>query len=444
MSWWYSAKGTLSLALLNSLVHDVLLQPGFDTDDLQGFSAEKEMRRMDSHQQDSSSNRDGWREGSVTLTLPCGGLDQGSEDAAMTFEVTGILYRPLLDIICGAFKHPSAKAFHLVPYRLLHYSTSDPTAAPEELSSEIYNCPTVIEEHRKVQDIPFASTVPESQRHAESVVATIPLYSDSTSLAQFGTASLWPIYLWIGNLSKYVRNKMGSFSAQHVAYLPSLPDKINDAYKTKFGKYPSAAVLTFLKRELVQAIWQELLLTPEFEDAYKNGIMLEFLDGIIRRLFPRLVHYSADYPEKTILASIKSLGRHPCPRCEIPKDLFADMGTLLDKQHREEMARQDSDARQERVETARGMIFEQGYVVNGEAIDKTLGGKSETPNRNAFSWSDLGTVLNYFTLFTVDLMHEFELGVWKAILIHLIRILQAHGQAVVHTLNTRYVTVLRA
>jgi hypothetical protein len=29
-------------------------------------------------------------------------------------------------------------------------------------------------------------------------------------------------------------------------------------------------------------------------------------------------------------------------------------------------------------------------------------------------------------MLVVDLMHEFELGVWKALLIHLIRILESH------------------
>jgi hypothetical protein len=33
-------------------------------------------------------------------------------------------------------------------------------------------------------------------------------------------------------------------------------------------------------------------------DAYKNGIVVKFFDGIFRRIFPRFYTYSADYPEK--------------------------------------------------------------------------------------------------------------------------------------------------
>ena len=40
----------------------------------------------------------------------------------------------------------------------------------------------------------------------------------------------------------------------------------------------------------------------------------------------------------------------------------------------------------------------------------------------------------------VDLMHEFELGVWKALFVHLLRILNAENPMLVHTLDQRYAT----
>jgi hypothetical protein len=42
-----------------------------------------------------------------------------------------------------------------------------------------------------------------------------------------------------------------------------------------------------------------------------------------------------------------------------------------------------------------------------------------------------------FILFVVDLLHEFELGVWKAIFTHLLRILYAQGGGVIQKLNKR-------
>jgi len=41
-------------------------------------------------------------------------------------------------------------------------------------------------------------------------------------------------------------------------------------------------------------------------------------------------------------------------------------------------------------------------------------------------------------MFVVDLMHEFELGVWKATFTHLLRILYAQGGDGIQLLNKRY------
>lgn len=58
-------------------------------------------------------------------------------------------------------------------------------------------------------------------------------------------------------------------------------------------------MLTHLRRELIHAVWQTLL-DQEFIDAYENGILIEFIDGVTRRVFPRIFTYSADYPEKYV------------------------------------------------------------------------------------------------------------------------------------------------
>jgi hypothetical protein len=57
--------------------------------------------------------------------------------------------------------------------------------------------------------------------------------------------------------------------------------------------------------------------------------------------------------------------------------------------------------------------------------------------QNAFSkkLSPLG--FNHYDIFVVDLMHEFELGVWKALFIHLLRILEAVDKTLVNELDRR-------
>jgi hypothetical protein len=44
-------------------------------------------------------------------------------------------------------------------------------------------------------------------------------------------------------------------------------------------------------------------------------------------------------------------------------------------------------------------------------------------------------------MFVPDLLHEFELGVWKAIFTHLLRILYAQGGSAILELNKRYRSV---
>jgi hypothetical protein len=58
--------------------------------------------------------------------------------------------------------------------------------------------------------------------------------------------------------------------------------------------------------------------------------------------------------------------------------------------------------------------------------------------QNAFSAKLSQFGLDYHNMFVVDLLHEFELGVWKNIFTHLMRILHAIGGNTVQDLNKRY------
>ena len=60
--------------------------------------------------------------------------------------------------------------------------------------------------------------------------------------------------------------------------------------------------------------------------------------------------------------------------------------------------------------------------------------------QNAFSERLSRFGFNFFTLFLVDLLHEVELGVWKALFIHLLRIVAAFDESRLHELDRRCVT----
>lgn len=80
---------------------------------------------------------------------------------------------------------------------------------------------------------------------------------------------------------------------------PKLPDKFKDfALSVTEGKNIDPAVITHCNRELLHA-QLKVILDDEFLDAYEHGVVINGIDGIQRRFYPRLFTYSADYPEKS-------------------------------------------------------------------------------------------------------------------------------------------------
>ncbi|GBE87834.1 hypothetical protein SCP_1200590 [Sparassis crispa] len=342
ISWLYNSSSVKSVADLDCLVNDVLHAEDFDIADLENFRAARELKQLDNYSEAFDAGDD-WCEAAVKVHLPKENVLYRSEDDAPEFEVTGIYYRPLLQVIKAAYQDISATRFHVIPHKLFWQppsSSNDASSSesassdddvevepePVRIYSELYNSDAMLEEDAKLRTLPHN---PDDSLDVEITIAPIMVWSDSTHLASFGTASLWPIYAYFGSLSKYFRGKLSAFAAHHLAYIPSLPDKIQDYYRSIYKVAAMAATLTFCKHERMQAIWL-LLLDPEFMHAYKHGIILLCGDGVLRRLFPQFFTYSADYPEKVLLACIKYLAKCPCPRCLTKKANIGAIGTRAD------------------------------------------------------------------------------------------------------------------
>jgi hypothetical protein len=76
-----------------------------------------------------------------------------------------------------------------------------------------------------------------------------------------------------------------------------LPDDVQKHIHSQSSKGPTDPLLSYCRRELAHRVW-DVLLDADFMDAYCHGIVVKCYDGIWRRLYPRFVTYSADYPEK--------------------------------------------------------------------------------------------------------------------------------------------------
>ncbi len=217
MTWFYGSSNTKSMAELNSLVKDVILAPDFEQEHFVGFSALKEREVMDTHQESGPSPfafDDTWIKGTVEISLSCDGVKQ-DESKAPKFSVE-FHYRKILDVVKAALSEPAAEKFHIFPFK--EFWQPVPDEPEERIYSETYTANCWNGEYEKI----YATNQKGPHHDLEAFLVGLMIWSDSTGLAQFGNAQLWPIYLYLGNQLKYSRAKPSSFAAHHIAYLPKV------------------------------------------------------------------------------------------------------------------------------------------------------------------------------------------------------------------------------
>jgi hypothetical protein len=308
ISWMNSGSHKKSEAEIQRLVQDVLQADDFDIKDLEGFSVRSSLRELD---QDKSGERitfsDDWVESDVTINIPT----KSPEGGSVPYTIQGFHYRPLVEVIRAAFADIQACSFHLSPFKRLWKDPLD--GHQERIFDELYTSDAWLGAQDDLQKLPK-----EPNCSLERVVAGLMFFSDATHLANFGTAKAWPLYLYFGNLTKYVRSLPQSGACHLVGFLPSvsligclvltgrlcqlpcqLPDSIKDVLSglSRISKTGMVSLHTHCRRELFHGCW-EILLDEDFLFAYRHGLVLKCPDGVLRRVFPQIFTYSADYPEK--------------------------------------------------------------------------------------------------------------------------------------------------
>lgn len=312
MCWHYSGTTAKSIPELNRL-GSYTRDPLFNAAEELPFSHERERKLIEKYLRDQSNPfqaESGWSRSSVEIPLPKEKVKYTSEDdpSIPMMTVNNVVHRSIINIIKSVFEDDISSTFHMTPFEQF-WETTDKRIL--KVYSEAYSSPVILDAYKEITALPRAPG-----DNYERVVASLMLWSDATQLANFGDASLWPIYLFFGNQSKYTHSKPTAAACHHVAYIPTvctlrlqitfvrlinicikLPDDFQDIYHYKYGEAATAETYTHCKRELVHAIWK-LLLSEEFVEAYRNGIVIRCADGITRCIFPCFFTYSADYPEK--------------------------------------------------------------------------------------------------------------------------------------------------
>ena len=154
------------------------------------------------------------------------------------FVVPGLMHRSISDIIRTCWSSPEAADFQYVPYR--QFWSASPSGTQERVYGELYTSDAFNEAHEELQ-----RQMPEPGCSLERVVCALMAFSDSTHLANFGDASLWPLYLYFGNQSNYQRLKPSSGSCHHTAYIPKVGLFILHNYcHTCLGAYSRKLLVT--------------------------------------------------------------------------------------------------------------------------------------------------------------------------------------------------------
>ncbi|KAG8749084.1 hypothetical protein FRC12_013578 [Ceratobasidium sp. 428] len=417
----------------NSLVQNVLLQPDFTVSDLAGVTSWK--RLDDSIANYSEGSASSHNSVAVSLVIPprtpAAALDYAANPTKNVLSVSTTKSLTLLDAVKSAFTKNKQRFFHYTPYQA---RCRDPKTSEDFCSyGEVYESQKMLDHHREIQDL-----VLEQPCNLPRCAAEAMLFSDATTLADFGPAKAWPIRLTFGNISKYERSKPSLQNHFEVGYFPTLPIDIQDQLrKLEPGRPIPKTLLTHLRRELFHQVLL-LLLDDEFLRAWRHGVVIVCADGITRRVFPRLFSYAADYPEKLVLlATIRGMkSMYPCPRCLMPKSEFKNLGLASDFIRRQKLKRVDNEERAVLVDLARLIIFDEGRTTNSKRVEELLKPNSYVPNAFSSRLRYLG--FDIFDALTVDFLHEFELGVWKSVFLHLLRILHSTSSSSVSILNERF------
>ncbi|KAG7098335.1 hypothetical protein E1B28_000296 [Marasmius oreades] len=210
-----------------------------------------------------------------------------------------------------------------------------------------------------------------------ATIVPVILASDKTQLSTFsGDKSAWPVYLTIGNISASVRKKPSEGASVLIGYIPvSKLECFTSDVRSLQGYRLFHESMRILLASLVEA-----------GDPIKGGLEMLCADGNVRKVYPLLAAYIADFPEQCLVVGCQE---RRCPKCLAKGDQLGDPlhSVLRDPEKTLEALK----------ESARG---------NRESAHR-YGLRDITP-----FWRDL-PLCNIFHCFTPDILHQLHKGVFK-------------------------------
>jgi hypothetical protein len=206
--------------------------------------------------------------------------------------------------------------------------------------------------------------------------------TDKTHLTQLsGDQTAWPVYFSLGNISKALRRQASSHSTILIGYLPVC--KMNHVPEN----HRSVEIYRLFHHSMHR------ILQP-MEESGRRGIDVVCGDGVVRRVFPILASYIADYPEQCLVACCKE---NRCPLCPVQPKERGNPGHVALRQPISTLS------------ALRG--HEAGDAIATEAFEAD----GLRPIYNPF-WANLPHC-NIFSCFTPDILHQLHKGVFHSHLV---------------------------
>jgi hypothetical protein len=204
--------------------------------------------------------------------------------------------------------------------------------------------------------------------------------SDKTQLSVLsGNKKAWPVYLSIGNISKSVRRRPSQRAMLLVGYIPVTDLRCIKGKEARKRK----------SWELFHACMAEI--TAPLRAASTRGEEMVCADGSVRRVYPILAAYVADFPEQCLVACTSN---SRCPICTVPLKERGAYGP-------------DPPLRTKHDILSAFNLQKRGYLTRM----KKLGFRPTRP-----FWANLPFV-NGSACITPDLLHQLHKGVFKSHLV---------------------------
>ena len=203
-----------------TLLGNIMQYPGFRIEEMKGFNAHVENVRLDKYLEGDAhpfQTGDGWQESTVLIHLPVEGKPVASEDNAPTLPICGLFHRQITDIVRTVCKSKSAETFHFTPYTMHWHPDPLDLDKHERIYTDMYTADAMIQAQMEVDNLPR-----QEGDNRERIALGLMMASDSTQLTNFGSASVWPVYMMFANQSKLERVKPSCHAVHHLAYVPSV------------------------------------------------------------------------------------------------------------------------------------------------------------------------------------------------------------------------------